>query len=154
VVPTLAEIQRRWPQIVSRVQSLAPGSAVYLLSGKPVALEGNTVMIETASSFVREGLKNPNNRAAVAAALSGVLGAQVTVSALAGEAAPTQTPVHTAAAPAPSHPVAGQAVAGQAAAQALSGAPDWVEDEPLVKSAMKLFRARIIETKRPPAQNR
>jgi len=158
----LADIQKRWPELLEKVRVYSPGTHAYIQSAKPVALEGGTLVLEVPNGFQREGLKGGDAKAKLEAALETALGARISVAVSEGKGGNGNPPPPARTEPAPGQ--ARPAASGQPAyarhpagtpsvnpaAPLPAAAPDWVEDEPLVKSALKVFKARLIEAKRPP----
>jgi len=97
-------------------------------------VDGARLTLEIASGFHREGLMKGDAKKMVEDVLSRLLGGPVFLVIKSGDVPPrpasSASPVPV---PAPV-PVAN---------------PDWVEKEPVVKAAMKIFRARIADVRKP-----
>jgi DNA polymerase-3 subunit gamma/tau len=128
--PGLKDAIRNWPDIIARVREANNMAFMYLNVARPVAVDGAKLTLEMAPGFQYDGLQRGDARANVEAVLGRLLGGTVVVVVKAVEA-----PARPVTPPAPS-PAAG-------------GTPDWVEKEPVVKAAMKIFRARIADVKKP-----
>jgi len=132
--PGLAEISGKWPDILSKVKEASSASFMYLNAAKLVAVDGARLTLEIASGFHREGLMKGDAKKMVEDVLSRLLGGPVFLIIKSGDVPPR--PASSASpmpVPAPV-PVAN---------------PDWVEKEPVVKAAMKIFRARIADVRKP-----
>jgi len=128
--PGLADIFRKWPDILGQVKEASSASFMYLNAARPVGVDGARLTLELASAFQREGLQRGDAKKKAEEVLGHLLGGSVILVIKATDA-PARPPSGPAAAPAP----------------AAVGVPDWVEKEPVVKAAMKIFRARIAEVK-------
>ena len=106
-------------------------------------MQGGTITLEVESQFHRQGLASGDIKEAVEQALSAFVGQHVTIAVQAPSPARPQTG-------------AGTNAASPSATQAAPGAPgpEWMDREPMVKSALEIFKARFMGLKRPPAQPR
>ena len=133
----------RWAEVLERLKGDAPTVVAYLRGVRCLGAEGDTVILETASAFHRQGLEGGEMRSTVEAALSSVAGRAISLAVRAAVVAPPPglRPAGAASAVDP------KAAAPEAPAPP---DPDWVEREPLVKSTLDLFQARVVDRKRPP----
>jgi len=146
---TLPEIARQWPGVLDRIKGTA---FAYLKSARCVGLKGNALILEVESQFHRDGLASPEIKSSVEAALSVLAGQQVAIDLRAGSAA--EPAAWEVARPGPRPSVAPVPGPGPTPGSAIPHPPavtlpDWVEQEPLVKTALEVFKARIVGLKRP-----
>jgi len=130
--PGLADIFRTWPEIIGKLKEKSSTGFMYLNAARPVGVDGARLTVEISPGFHLEGLQKPEMKKTVEDILGKLLGGSVVLV------------VKSLAAPVQSHPLP-----APAPAPAGTGIPDWVEKEPVVKAAMKIFRARIADVKRP-----
>jgi len=138
VIP-VGEIGQRWPEVLDRLRGEAPTVQAYLRGVRCRGAEGDTVILETASAFHRQGLEAGEMRSAVEAALSAVAGRPVSIAV-------------RAVIPPPPPGAGGGVPRASAAAREAPGAPvpEWIEREPMVKTTLDLFQARVVDLKRAP----
>ena len=132
----------RWAEVLERLKGEAPSVVAYLRGVRCPGAEGDTVILETASAFHRQGLEAGEMRSTVEAALAAVAGRPVSLAVRAVVVAP----------PPGARPAGAAAAAGgskPAADRPAGPAPEWVEREPMVKTSLDLFQARVVDRKRP-----
>jgi len=124
---SLAEVNRRWPELLEEIKRQHPAVHIYVMNSRVAAVEGGALVLEIASEFHRDGLTKGEMKAKAEGFLSAAFGRSIRLVA--------REPV------APRAPVAAPQVVSPAR-------PDWVEREPLVKSALDIFKARIVPQKK------
>ena len=121
----LGEVIRRWAEFLERVKEESPVAHTYLRNTRPVAVESDMIILESDSEFHRQGLSGGDAKAAVEGVLGSIMGSRVRVS--------VRLPASAAGTPVPT----------------IMDSPEWISREPLVKSALEVFKARILELKKP-----
>jgi DNA polymerase-3 subunit gamma/tau len=128
--PSAAELAGLWPGLMEKLKTEHPGVHAYLMKARPVGFENGALVLEIASDFHRDGLSAGGGMKA---------GAEGFLSAEMGR--PIRLAVRVpAAAPRPAAPSTAPGVAPVPR-------PDWIEREPLVKTALDMFKARIVPQK-------
>jgi len=127
----MAEVVRRWPELLERLNKEHPAMHVYMMNARVAAVEGGALVLEVSSQFHREGLAKPDLKAKAEGFLSDAFGRSVRL-----------------AVREPSGPRPAVRVPGVVPQVGPVARPDWVEHEPLVKSALDMFKARIVPQKK------
>ncbi|MBX6378768.1 MAG: hypothetical protein IRY95_09510, partial [Clostridia bacterium] len=86
-LPTLADVQRLWPQVLAVVRSRRRPTAALLEPARPVAVEGSTLVLAFARTyeFHRNRMAEPKNLQVLEVALREILGHDLRVSCRRGD---------------------------------------------------------------------
>ncbi len=172
-VPPAAPLDPEWwPKALEKLKAEMPGVYVFIKDMRYIGLEGDVVRLSTLSAYHREGLSGGEMKDAVEAALSSLAGRKLRVQVSSeGESRPAAGSAPAGPGPEPGPPSASPASAPRNGTSSRSDAPkapqsqpgpqrpalnalasagpDWVKHEPLVEASLDIFKARILELKRP-----
>lgn len=152
----MAELAAQWDQTLARIKAEDGSAYVHLLGSRCIGVEGRALLLEIPSDFNRKALQAGTVKGRIESLLTRLLGQSVTIAARMPSApAPgVPAPFRPASSAPASAPRPGEAGAGPGAAvlRTAPSLPDWVELEPLVKAAIGIFKARVLDVKRPAGQ--